>query len=115
MAWSDDKGRTWSPMQKTNIPCSHNWSTIDRLPDGRLYILGSLSRNKSSARYPLAIALSDDDGRTFSKVWCVLAEVIHSVRNSEIYDGFIWTGVCHGGGSGRQDVSVVKIPIEALK
>lgn len=113
MAWSDDNGVTWGPMQKTNLPSAWNWSQIGTLPDGRLYLLGSLNRTRK--RQPLAIALSDD-GRNFSKVRCIWAEQIHAVRNSVVHDGFIWVGICHGGkrNLGRQDVAVVKIPIAKL-
>lgn len=114
MAWSDDDGETWGPMQRTNIPSAWNWSHIGKLPDGRLYILGSLNRTR--ARQPLAIAVSDD-GTNFTRVWSVWAEKIHAVRNSIVHEGYIWAGICHGGekNHGRQDVAIVKIPIKQLR
>ena len=115
MAWSDDGGTTWGPMRRTNIPTAQNWSHIGTLPDGRLYILGSLANNLQNQRSPLAIAISDD-GETFSKVYAILVDKIHAVRNSVIDNGFIWVGICHGGekNAGRQDVAVIKIPIKEL-
>jgi hypothetical protein len=103
-------------MQRTNIPCSYNWSHISTLPDGRLYILGSLSRNQQEKRAPLAITLTDD-GRAFSRVHAVFVDRIHAVRNSVVHDGWIWAGICHGGkrNRGRQDVAVVKIPLASLQ
>lgn len=115
VGWSDDNGVNWSPLQKTNIPSAQNWSHIGKLPDGRLYILGSLARNDQRQRAPLAIATSDD-GIHFNKVWSVMADRIHAVRNSIVHDGYVWAGICHGGkkNAGRQDVAVVKIPVNAL-
>src|SRR5690606_16101516 len=68
MAYSPDRGETWSEFARTNIPSAYNKSAIGQLPDGRIYIIGSLAPDIQMKRMPLAIAVSDD-GEHFRKVY----------------------------------------------
>ena len=115
MAWSDDGGKNWSHFKATNLPTAQNGSSLGLLPDGRLYLVGALSANNLGNRRPLAIATSED-GRKFNKVYAVFTNKIHAIRNTVVFDGYIWVGICHGGrNNGRQDVAVIKIPIKELR
>ena len=115
MAWSDDGGKNWSPFKATNLPTAQNGSSLGLLPDGRLYLVGALSANNLGNRRPLAIATSED-GRKFNKVYAVFTNKIHAIRNTVVFDGYVWVGICHGGrNNGRQDVAVIKIPIKELR
>ena len=114
VAYSRDGGETWGDFRRTEIPCAYNRSAIGQLPDGRVYIIGSLAPAQSGHRRPLCIVVSDD-GVHFSKVYRLLDDKIHTLRNDVVYDGFIWVACAHGGNnSGRGEVSVVKIPIQNL-
>lgn len=65
---SRDGGRTWSPMEITNLP--HNNSGIDlaRLPDGRLVLCCNPIEGGWPLRSPLSLLVSRDNGRTWNRL-----------------------------------------------
>lgn len=59
-AWSADAGDTWSPLQPTDLPNPDSGIDALTLHDGRAVLAYNPS---SSARSPLALAISDDGER----------------------------------------------------
>ena len=84
-SFSADNGVTWSPLSATTIDASSSPAIIKRLKSGRLVLawnrlwldgqtsgprrngLNAAAREASWQREELALALSDDDGKTWSK------------------------------------------------
>ncbi|NGN67727.1 exo-alpha-sialidase [Streptomyces sp. A7024] len=79
-AESYDRGRTWSPPRKTELPNNNSAVQLTRLASGTLALVyndASLERDqfrwvgegegrrKKAVRTPLTVALSDDGGRTW--------------------------------------------------
>ncbi|HEY4149138.1 MAG TPA: exo-alpha-sialidase, partial [Chitinophagaceae bacterium] len=67
-SWSDDNGKTWSPMEKTSLPNNNSGTDAVTLKDGRQLLVynhvlppGDLAKG---ARTPLNVALSKD-GKTW--------------------------------------------------
>jgi alpha-L-rhamnosidase len=63
-AWSKDKGQTWSPLEKTNLPNNNSGTDAVTLKDGRQLLVynhvlppGTLAKG---ARTPLNVAVSKD-------------------------------------------------------
>ncbi|SEO87685.1 exo-alpha-sialidase [Mucilaginibacter sp. OK283] len=63
-AWSKDKGQTWSPLEKTNLPNNNSGTDAVTLEDGRQLLVynhvlppGTLAKG---ARTPLNVAVSKD-------------------------------------------------------
>lgn len=64
MAWSKDKGQTWSPLEKTTLPNNNSGTDAVTLKDGRQLLVynhvlppGTLAKG---ARTPLNVAVSKD-------------------------------------------------------
>lgn len=55
-SWSEDGGRTWSPMTKSSLPNPDSGIHAESLSDGRQLVV----YNHSGGRSPLNIALSED-------------------------------------------------------
>lgn len=61
--WSTDNGKTWSPLQKTNLPNPNSGTDAVTLANGRqllVYNPTSPVEGKSGPRTPLHVAISDD-------------------------------------------------------
>ncbi len=59
---STDNGKTWTPAKQTKLRCPHAGISMCRLDSGHFALLFNDSLKK---RTPLAIALSEDEGRTW--------------------------------------------------
>jgi predicted neuraminidase len=60
---SKDGGKTWSPCASTNLPNPNAGVDAVRLPDGRIV---AIYNHSSKARTPLRLALSNDQGKSFT-------------------------------------------------
>ena len=77
-SWSTDGGDTWSEMVATTIRSPRSPASIERLPgrdelvmvwnDHAQFELGA-DPGSYPGRTPLALALSDDEGKTWQEVW----------------------------------------------
>jgi predicted neuraminidase len=59
---SRDRGQTWSPVSDTPLPNPGSGAEITSLGDGRWILIGNDSER---GRHSLAVAMSDDEGRTW--------------------------------------------------
>jgi predicted neuraminidase len=98
---SDDQGRTWSMPEPTQLPNSDTSVDWVRLLDGHVV---AVFNNSPDVRFPLAAALSTDEGRTFTAVRhlndeCVSDEGECSYHYPSITqspkDGTIWVSYTH--------------------
>ncbi len=69
---SADGGKTWSAVEKTDIPNPTNKPKLINLPDGRIALIHTpnnsiISPDAPRARFPLALWISDDDMQTWSE------------------------------------------------
>jgi len=60
---SEDGGRTWGDIYKTDIPNPSNKPRLFNLDDGRIALINTPNPSK---RYPLQLWISDDDMKTWS-------------------------------------------------
>ncbi|MBI4978754.1 MAG: exo-alpha-sialidase [Spirochaetes bacterium] len=65
---SNDNGRTWCVLYKTDLPNNNSGIDVTRLADGRLALLWNPVGQNWGARSPLRLSVSADDGNTFSTV-----------------------------------------------
>ena len=63
---SSDRGRTWSPARKTRLPNNNCGIDVARLDDGRLVLVYNPVSGNWVARSPIAFAVSDDNGISWS-------------------------------------------------
>ena len=64
---SEDGGRTWSPVRKTQLPGNNSGIDLARLRDGTLALAFNPVSGDWAPRTPLSLALSTDDGRTWPR------------------------------------------------
>ncbi len=62
---SEDYGKTWSPIYKTDLPNPNSGIDLTQLPDGTLALAYNKDDKNWGARAPLTIALSYDNGKTW--------------------------------------------------
>ena len=62
---SEDYGKTWSPIYKTDLPNPNTGIDLTQLPDGTLALAYNLDDENWGARAPLTLALSYDNGQTW--------------------------------------------------
>ena len=64
---SKDYGKTWSPVYKTSLPNNNSGIDLTRLPSGNLVLAFNPSGENWGSRGTLELALSKDNGRTWTK------------------------------------------------
>jgi len=62
---SEDYGKTWSPIYKTDLPNPNTGIDLTQLPDGSLALAYNQDDENWGARAPLTLALSYDNGKTW--------------------------------------------------
>jgi hypothetical protein len=62
MSTSTDEGKTWSPVQDTDIPNPGSGAEVLGLKDGRWALIYN---DTERGRHSLAVSLSDDEGKTW--------------------------------------------------
>lgn len=67
-AESKDYGKTWAPVEKTELPNNNSGIEAVRLPDGRVLLCYNPVSGNWGARTPLDLAISADDGKTWKTV-----------------------------------------------
>ena len=86
LALSEDGGETWTEVMRSNFPSSTARTFAGRLPDGRFYQVGNLTRVLMDRNF-FAIALSDD-GAKFNRMLQLVTE-----PTSQRFQGHL---KCHG-------------------
>ncbi len=64
---SHDNGETWSPAARTSLPNNNSGIDLAKLDDGRLVIVYNPVGGDWAPRSPIAFALSEDNGKTWSE------------------------------------------------
>ena len=64
---STDGGRSWSPARRTSLPNNNCGIDLVRMEDGRIVLVYNPVSGNWAARSPIAFAVSEDNGRTFSE------------------------------------------------
>jgi alpha-L-rhamnosidase len=71
-SYSSDRGETWTPVTLTDLPNNQSGTDAVTLSDGRQVLVyndfATLPGTKKGPRTPLALAVSNDDGRTWRHV-----------------------------------------------
>lgn len=110
-AISLDQGRTWSALEKTELPNPDSAFDVADLGKGNLVLFYNHS---STERFPLSIAISKDGGKTWERK-CDLEEISGEFP-AVIYtsDGLIHTTYAYDVGTGQRKVKHVVINPEKL-
>jgi len=62
---SEDNGKTWSPVYKTTLPNPNSGIDLTKLKNGTLALVYNRDGKNWGARRPLAVAISNDNGKTW--------------------------------------------------
>ncbi len=62
---SEDSGKTWSVIRKTDMPNPNSGIDLARLPDGTLALMYNPDNENWGSRSPISLALSYDNGNTW--------------------------------------------------
>lgn len=62
---SDDYGKTWSIIKKTDLPNPNSGIDLAKLADGTLALVYNPDPKNWGPRFPLSVALSHDNGKTW--------------------------------------------------
>ncbi len=81
---STDRGRTWSPTKRTDIPNPGSKFRLHRLSTGRIVLIHNANA-KCGVRNPLALWASDDDMKT----WCHKRVLVDFPGQLQYPDGFV--------------------------
>ncbi len=65
---SEDYGKTWSPVYRTELPNPNSGIDLTQLPDETLALAYNRDNENWGARAPLTIGLSTDNGQTWPRV-----------------------------------------------
>jgi predicted neuraminidase len=64
---SDDYGKTWSPVYKTDLPNPNSGIDVTRLEDKTLVLIFNPDNNNWGSRSPICLAISRDNGKTWDR------------------------------------------------
>ncbi|WP_333819709.1 sialidase family protein [Ohtaekwangia sp.] len=84
---SEDYGKTWSPVYKTNLPNPNSGIDLTRLDDGKLVLIFNRDGKNWGARRPVSMAISDDNGKTWP--------VVKDIEVGEEGDEFSYPAIIH--------------------
>lgn len=115
---SEDRGLSWSPPQKTDIPDSRSKQCAGTLSDGRVFFVGNPTGNKS--RRMLVIGFSED-GRHFDDLRLLAGEQDlppqrqkgkyktpgYNYPKALVRDDAIWIALSVN----KEDINVVRVPL----
>jgi len=114
LSFSNDLGKTWSPIEKSNIVSPISPATIEKIPGTRDWLLVWNNNGKSDRRTPLTSAISKDEGKTWKHIkningdpdlWlCYIA--IHFVDKKHLLLGY-----CAGSQSKNTYLSVTDVTL----
>lgn len=82
---SEDYGKTWSPIYKTELPNPNSGIDLAQLPDGTLALAYNQDDKNWGARTPLTLALSFDNGQTWPDKLDVETGGEDTVRRADEY------------------------------
>jgi predicted neuraminidase len=109
---SEDFGRTWTPVRLTTLPNPNSGIDALGLQDGRVLLVYNPTNKKSGNRSPLNLAVSSDNGETWTDV--VSLETEPGMEFS--YPAIVRTakGVAVSYTWKRERIRCWQIPLEAL-
>ncbi len=111
LACSDDEGRTWSELVRTDFPNTNSRAFAGRLSDGRYYIVGN-NYDIFLNRKHLQIALSDD-GHLFDRQYTLIGgNTTRRINGRHKEDGYQYPSCCIDGDKLLVIYSVNKEDIE---
>ncbi|MEY4938368.1 MAG: hypothetical protein RIQ93_103 [Verrucomicrobiota bacterium] len=110
-SFSTDGGLTWWAAQATKMDSSHSPGHLTRLSDGRLALVFNPS---ATQRRELHVALSSDEGRTWSPSLTVAKGYASYGFVMENQPGELWVGFidAHGGWGTKPRARHLKIAVE---
>ncbi len=76
---SDDYGKTWRPVYKTNLPNPNSGIDLTQLPDNRLALVFNRDNENWGERRPITIALSSDNGAS----WPFMMDIETGIEGDE--------------------------------
>ena len=114
LTWSDDGGRTWSELLRTDFPNSYSRAFAGRLNDGRCYIVGN-NYDIMLDRMHLLVALSDD-GYCFDRQYLLVeGDTTRRINGRHKENGYHYPNCITDGDKLLVTYSVNKEDIEVLE
>ena len=111
-AFSSDNGLTWSEAKPSKISSISAPGHVIRLKSGRLALAWNNTAETSKRRDALSIALSEDDGHTWTApIICARAKQVSYPALAEPRPGLIWV-VAHNVNAGWRNVAAVVMSAE---
>jgi len=65
---SEDYGKTWSPVYRTNLPNPNSGIDVTKLDDGTLVLIFNPDDENWGSRGEISLAVSEDNGKTWDPV-----------------------------------------------
>ncbi len=110
-AFSNDNGLTWSESGPSQIRSPSAPCHITRLSSGRLVLVWNNTMDTTKGRDALSVALSEDDGKTWTEpIVCATAKQVSYPNVFEPKPGVIWVGV-HNVTAGFNSLAVVTLSV----
>lgn len=113
---SHDRGRTWGPVTKSQLVSPRSPATIERIPKtGDLLAVWNYNQSTdkvlSTKRTPLSMAISKDEGVSWSEVKTIEADPDgwYCYIAMEFVDGDVLLGYCAGSQSGKTGLAVTDV------
>ncbi|MDE6484398.1 MAG: exo-alpha-sialidase [Duncaniella sp.] len=125
---SSDRGETWTPAVKTNMPDSRAKQCGGNLPDGTAFMVnnpGRVTKSGTTWRVPLAITLSSD-GMTFDRSYLLRSgndddypkqrysgqskTLGYSYPKALVYGGYVYVSYS----TNKDDAQYTRVPVDNL-
>lgn len=126
-AASNDYGRTWSEIRRTNLPMAASKPYSGVLSTGQRYLVATTTADSGNRRRPLTIAVSRPGAKVFSKIYRIRDAVCDGPGESNPklslsypyaveYDGSLYVVYSNDGGRGanRNSCELAILPVGNL-
>lgn len=127
-ALSEDYGRTWTEIRRSNLPMAGSKPYAGMLSTGGRYLVCTTTADSGNRRSPLTIAVSRPGEEVFSRIYCI-RDAVHDgpgesdsncrlsypyavERHGKLY--VIYSN-CGGRGGNRNGAELAIIPVDALR
>ena len=121
---SQDGGRTWTTLRRSNLPMTNSKAYGGTLSNGQRFLIGTMYQGVTGQRAPLTIAVTRPGEKTFCRIWRIRGAIRPEAGEKQDHrvaypyaiehDGQLYVGYSTGLGGNRNNGELAVFSISSL-